>query len=256
MPDKCVKKKCPPHADGRTRACNPETGRCKLVAKPAAKTNVKPKTAPKTSVKPKTNGTHPMTKKEIVAYLESSGAYAELDDFREIHADLLDGGHAGFGHVLSKWMKKYGATHVSQKLLKKLLVTPGKKVKLVVFDFDDDAGVDDRGLYQKALSGSFEDLVVTRLKGTDNAEAAINEAAHFGGGWDGHPTDWRAYDWGNEHRHPARKGPASDLVRITSDQLQEATGLEFFALVWLKAKPASKWETEIGRYNMVFTWLK
>ena len=203
MPDKCVKKMCPPHVDGRTRACNPETGRCKLVA------NVK------------ANGTHPMTKKEIIAYLESSGAYDELAKFPAEKAGTR-------GYLLSNWMNKY-ATHVSQKLLKKLLDTPGKKVKLVIFDFNTEF---DDDLYKTALDGDFEVLVATRLKDTDNAEAAISQAANYGRGWD-------------DEDHPALKGPASDLVKITYSSGQ------FFWLVWLKAK-----ETGIGRYDMVFTWLK
>lgn len=42
--DKCAgKPKCPPSADGRERACNPETGRCKLVAGKILKPNTKTK---------------------------------------------------------------------------------------------------------------------------------------------------------------------------------------------------------------------
>jgi|APGre2960657444_1045066.scaffolds.fasta_scaffold05876_2 hypothetical protein len=239
MPDKCAKKVCPPHADGRARACNPETGRCKLVAN--AKAKAKAKATPKTSkpaeavIKPKKNGTRPMTVKQILAYLESSGAYKELAKFPAEDA-ARGNNRKGLGHLVGRWVQKYGATHVNQKLLKKLLDKPGKKVNLVLFDFDTEF---DNDLYEKANEGDFDEVVATRLKDTDDGHAEIMKAADYGGGWD-------------DEDHPVLKEPdlKSDLVKITT-----RVGGEFFALVWLKTEPGSKWESKIGRYDMVFTWL-
>jgi hypothetical protein len=190
-----------------------------------------------------------MTQKEIVAHLESSGAYSELDNFRETHFNLLDGHGTGFNKVLVKWMIKHGATRVTRQLLKKLLPTPGKKVNLVVFNWGDEDY--SSAYYEKAQNRSFDDLVATRLKNTDDAESIIEEAAELH--HQNEAVPFAARTGVGEDLGALRDAPASDLVHLVEGRTPWSS--DFYKLVWLKGK------TEIGtyssgRFNTWLTWLK
>ncbi len=220
----CAGKVCEPHKDGRKRACNPETGRCKLVEAVAKKTVAK-KTVAKKNAKPAKESMVPMTKKEVVAHLKKE---------RVLNTEF-DGS------------RLYGAVHVDTKLLAKLLDTPGKTVNLVVIDINSEFGV---YLKEKSL----EELTAHRF--SDTKRGGIYELED--------ERDWDNYGQGMSYGDASvykGSGP-SDIVEILytsglkgKPPSENGKAPPLHSVVWLKDKdPAA--DERIGRYGMTYTWLK